>query len=426
MYYKTPNHGFHPLLAELDAAMTEMTNAQAEIERYTQWLSRQQAEVDPSRWTARIEAAMDKPEELGLLKLQRQEALLTYQSVLYAYYAARSRTSKIRDRLFDACKPAVKLAGELGNQSTEAWLKPLLINNCLLAEEMRRHQVEVDCPGEHDASSKRNEATLNVLKTAFGEVVEQLKRHPKCQTTNLFVGHSFGALYPTDPVVTPQKLGHKFQRDEMRVVTHVAFVDTQNTKHPALAKLADLLAQLAGVRDRVNAAVKQLVNGEKGKVNEKQYAARLIQVLDSNYPHYAIKDESKRQHTSRLSFQSARIAFFAEILGAEQLRREVVETLREAIAETEALEAELAADTINTVDELFTRRLALINCIAADVMVRDMGRWLKKTFEENYSTDISEGQGARATETEFAELHRYYTSFGDDYRSGGRTSASSD
>lgn len=420
MYYKTPNHGFHPLLAELDAAMTEMTAAFADMERLAQWLSRQQAEVDPSRWTARIEAAMDKPEELGLLKLQRQEALLTYESVLYAYYAARDRVMRIRNRLFDACKPAVKLAGELNNQSTESWLKPLLINNCLMAEEMRQRDVDLNCVGQHAAS--RNDATLNALKAAFAEVVAGLKRHPKCHTTNLFVGHSFMALYPSEPVTTPQKLGHKFQRDEMRCVSHVAFVDTTNGSHPALAKLAELLTQLACVHNRVNAAVKQLVNGEKGKVNEKQYAARLIQVLDANYPQYAIKDESRRQHTSRVSFQSARIAFFAEILGAEQLRREVVETLREAIAETEALEAELAADSINTIDKLFTRRLALINCIAADLMLRELGRWLKKTFEENYSADISEGQGARATETEFAELHRYYSSFGDNYRSGGRTS----
>jgi hypothetical protein len=417
MYYATPNHGFHPLLAELEAAMAEMTAASAETERFEQWLSRQQAEVDPSRWTARIEAAMDKPDEMELLKLQRQEALITYESVLHAYLAAGERVNHARNRLFDACRPAVKFANELSHKSTDHWLKPLLINNCLMAEEMRRRRSEHVNACHIDAS--RDTTTLNALKAAFADLVAQLKRHPRCQTGSLFVGHSFTNLYPTDAVTTPKKLGFSYQRDEMRCVTPVAFVDCMNSKHPAMAKLAELLGPLAGARDRVNAAVKQLVSGEKGRVNERQYAHRLIQVLDSDYPTYAIKDENKRQHTSRVAFQSARIALYAEILGAEELRRQVVATLHEAIAECEALEAEMAADSINTTDKLFTRRLALINCLAADVMLRDLGRWLKKTHDEHYVNDISQGQGARATDIEFAELSKYYGSFPEEYRSGG-------
>src|SRR5688572_23934406 len=103
--YKTPNHQFHPLLAELDAAMEEASNLHAQLDRYAQWIPQTQREIEPSAWTARIEAALDKPSELQLLKARRDEALLSYESSLFAYYATRDRLMKVRDRIFKALGP---------------------------------------------------------------------------------------------------------------------------------------------------------------------------------------------------------------------------------------------------------------------------------------------------------------------------------
>jgi hypothetical protein len=52
----------------------------------------------------------------------------------------------------------------------------------------------------------------------------------------------------------------------------------------------------------------------------------------------------------------------------------------------------------------------LINCLAADVLLRNHGRRLTE-YHEEFIHDLSEGRGQAALDTEFAEFAKYYGSF---------------
>lgn len=389
----------------------------SQIRQRTDWTKRTLEHTRPSAWTSRIESALDKPDQLEFLRKQRREALIEGEMLLYGFFALTDRFGKVRHDLFAAIQAVVNQVNEMPRLSQDEWLKPILVNAALQAEDIRRQRQawsDEGLPNQHDAS--RDKVALAALQSAFAEVAAFVKALRVYGGNNNHLPSSLQHLYPLAAAVTPESLGHTFKRDEMRNCIGQPFVDTTNTEHPALRKLAELLPALDEAVRRARNVAGEMRKGEKGKVNERQYAARLLTVLDGQpntcgtYGPEALKEEQKRQNGARLAYQSQRIVVYAELAAAEELRREVLATLRDAIVECETLEAEIEGDSRATCDKLFTRRLALINCIAADVQLRRAGRDLTEVHAE-FANDITEGKGANATAHEWADLTRYYDSF---------------
>lgn len=428
--YQTPVQQLHPpALQALERMMEEALVIDTDIRGRVEAVKRALEQTQASAWTTRIEANLDNPEGLELLRKERREALILAESLLFGFYSMGDRLNVIQRDLFEAIKVIVEQAGSDKRHDPDAWLKPILINTALRAEEIRRRRPIFDdarIPNRIDAD--RDQASLAALKSAFSEVVEVVKSLKNGSSlTHQDPKTSLVYLYPLEGAVTPAALGKDYKRDEMRFCPVQPFLDTVNDKHPALQKLSEQLVALEQAVKKARAAASTHRSGEKGKVNERQYANRLLSVLDGTPGTCgyggpkAMKEEQERQKGARLAYQSQRVVVYSELVAAEALRREVVATLRDAVAECEALEEQICADSRATTDKLFTRRLALINCIAADVQLRQAGRDLTEVAKE-YDTDVTSGKGASQTATEFAELKRYYDSFKPregDTKSGG-------
>lgn len=416
--YQTPVQQLHPpALQALERMMEEALVIDTEIRGRVDAVKRALEQTQASAWTTRIEANLDNPEGLELLRKERREALILADSLLFGFYSRGDRLNDIQRDLFEAIKVIVEQASSDKRQDADAWLKPILVNAALRAEEIRRRRPIFDdarIPNRIDAD--RDKASLAALKSAFAEVVEVVKSLKNGSFAPQDLKRSLVYLYPLEGAVTPSDLGKDYKRDEMRYCPVQPFLDTVNDKHPALQRLSEQLVELEQAVKKARAAASAHRSGEKGKVNERQYANRLLSVLDGTPGTCgyggpkAMKEEQERQKGARLAYQSQRVVVYSELVAAEALRREVVATLRDAVAECEALEEQICADSRATTDKLFTRRLALINCIAADVQLRQAGRDLTEVAKE-YDTDVTSGKGASETATEFAELKRYYDSF---------------
>lgn len=426
--YAIPTRDFHPPeLAELATLVGEAREINTKLKNLHDWVARLQQNIEPAAWTARIEKALGNQSQIDYLKLERREALLTYEGGLMWYHSLSKRLWEINDRIFKLCGPLVAQAQAIEPRKDERGLRSILINACLDAEEVRRsrHEANRDLPNLHDA--EHNKLTLKALQAAFSELAELLKRMHRPQDTNLALRHSLSGLYPTDPLKwrEPQEKKDQFSRgrDLTRHISAVEFIDTQNTDHPALRRLAEILPIFEAAVRRARDAASALKNGEKGKVNERQYASRLVGVLDDVQYCGSIDGEQERQKERRVAYESARTLLLSEIIAADKLRQEVIQVLHDAAAEAQALQIEIdgdgkpkqcvmtiRTDHIVTVDKIFARRLALVNCLAADTMLREFGSWLTSSYEE-YSADLTKGQGRAATEEAFGELAKYYGSF---------------
>ncbi len=415
--YHIPVHEFHPpVLQELQRLMAKGLALDSSIRQRVDWTKRTLEQTRPSAWTSRIEGALDKPEQLEFLRKQRRETLIEADMLVFGFHALCEGMFKIHSDLFAAIGSAVRFIDEMPAHSPDQWLKPILTNAVLQAEEFRRGgQCHVDgIPNRHDAD--RDKVSLAALQSAFAEVSATVKAQRVYTGSHNHLSSSLQHLYPLAGAVSPESLGHTYKRDEMRSCVGQIFVDTTNSAHPALCKLAELLPALDAAVKSARDASNEMRKGEKGRVNERQYAARLVSVLDVEpgtcgcYGPSALKDEQKRQNTARLAYQSQRVLLYSQIVAAEDVRSQVLAALREAIVECETLEQEVQSDSRATTDKLFARRLALINCIAADVQLRRAGRELIEAHAE-FANDITEGKGQSATAQEYADLKRYYDSF---------------
>ncbi len=83
-------------VSEILAAMTALETAITVIEARNQivfqkapWATRAAAEIEPTKWTREIEAALDKPDALKALRIQYDESALTFVTAILTYDHAR-------------------------------------------------------------------------------------------------------------------------------------------------------------------------------------------------------------------------------------------------------------------------------------------------------------------------------------------------
>jgi hypothetical protein len=416
--YQIPVHESHPpVLTALQRLMAQAIALDEQIRGRVDWTKRILEQSQPSAWTSRIEGALDSEEKLEFLRAERREKLIEGESLLFGFHALGERLSNVQSELFGAIAAVVKQIDGIHRHGPDEWLKPMLINAVLQAEEIRRSRPTFSddgIPNRHDAD--RDQISLAALKAAFDGVVAVVEGQRDLGFDNNSLVMSLQNLYPTVGAVSPAALGQpQVRRAEMRQCHAQPFIDTVNREHPALRRLSELLPALDAAVKAARDASSAMRKGEKGNVNERQYAARLITVLDrpgtcGSYSPASIKEEQKRQKRARLAYHSQRVLVYSELVAAEEVRRQVLAALREAIVECETLESELRNDARATTDKLFTRRLALINCIAADVQLRRAGCDLLAVHAE-YVQDITAGKGENETAGEFADLKKYYDSF---------------
>jgi hypothetical protein len=379
-----------------------MRAAHEEADAEWRRLSQELKQVEPSSWTRRIENAIGNPTELQAIARSRDEALITYAGVDEAYRRTVGRVYDLRSRIAHAIAGVIAACQEgRDDQNRGDDRVGAMKNNVVLASRLRGQEV----PG--DRQERDAVEVLTALRRAFGGVVATLASHRPYKASNNYVGYSLTGLYPTEPAVPldpPRRDGGYADQRHVRFVEFVDSIADDNKFHlayPGCVALSQLLPCLQEAFQQAVRCRDVYRTREKGRVNERQYAARLVQSLEDTACGYerATADVKARQDELRLDYESARQAWLAAITCAERLRAQVVDALRQAVTEVEKLD-ELARngkerrEVVTTTVYRFDR-LGLINCVAAGAMLRRCGAELSLMFDE-VRNDLTQGNGSQA------------------------------
>ncbi|MBZ0188642.1 MAG: hypothetical protein K8F91_20520, partial [Candidatus Obscuribacterales bacterium] len=365
-----------------------------------------QKAIEPGQWIDFIEGAFDRPDQMAFIRARRMEAVLRQQALFYAFHAGKDHLQTVRQQIRQLEIELVDLVSSKARQASPDNLRPVVISRLLDADRVRTqdpaYEGELPCPNDFD----RDQDSLMVIKKAFAGLCQYLARRPVRKTETMSLATCLKALYSTNPVASSECLGLDGPLCEMRFVEVSDFVDVADDEYPALAIMPASMMALRGAVANAVLRCQTFKSIERGRVNERQYASRLVRVLDSGLEDLSVfpeQEERAKQHRNRLAYESARTAVYAEVLACEKLRCKLVETLIEAVAETELLDGQIECQHRATCAKLFARRSAILLCLQADVLVRESGRRLQAVFNE-YLDDIADGKGEAAMESEFAKL----------------------
>ncbi|MGD9684132.1 MAG: hypothetical protein AB7W16_23445 [Candidatus Obscuribacterales bacterium] len=400
---RTQGNDFYLLLSELAAQVEEATRLHTVLAGLVDECKRTDAEIAPSAWTDLIERNLGNEIGLEVVSARRLECMLRHQAVYYCYHSRRHELRAVRDRILAIekrliavlCDPVVLAPGS-------EW-RTVIMAALLAADEVAAaspsYEGSMPCPLDMD----RDHFSLVALKQAFASLIKYLDKRPQRKCRAMSLSTSLKGLYSCKPVVPPEVLGEDGAVREMRRIAGLVFIDTAGGEHPHLAALPSLLKELRDLVGAADRAAEQFRKGEKSTLNERDYARRLVEVLDAGLSDFPPLESRQRQEQSRLAYEKSRSAVLLAVMKAESARLEVVECLLTAAAETEALDGEIERDHKATCEKLFTRRLAILLCLEADVLIREAGRRLSAVYQE-VQDDISDGRGKATLEARFEEI----------------------
>ncbi len=396
-------------MANLSAAKLQMNNR-------SQWVNNVFDEVDPNRWTKRIEGALGKTEELEYLRVQYDEKALSGISAWLSQEASWHNICDGNQQLCTAIREVLVAYDAIDSKAQDRWLKEIMQTRCVEAAEV--HRQDVSDRTVDDRSSVFTRA-YNILVQAFTALHADVTRRGRCRA------------YTTDLVVP----GRKYQKFlnasvDLRHVNAVEFIDCVNSKHPASQKLSQLMAQLETLNTAARLAESRLKGGQNpydkdcskinsGTINERQHANRLMDALHGqSYECVPSEKQVADQNERRRLYEGVRQEVLIAQKQLQALYEELCETQHGAIVETQQLLGEIQADRSTTIDRWQTVRICMNNCLAADLRLRWLGGELQN-LQNVYNKDLSQGAGKTATEAQFAEVERRYRPFKLTGNSGG-------
>lgn len=392
-------------VSEILAAMTALETAIASIETRNQlvaqkapWATRAAAEIEPTRWTREIEAALDKPEVLKALRISYDESALTFVTALLTYEHLRRQYMDAISPLCDGIKELIKVLDDPDSNKLPKHLKPAiqaLVLRGIAAHRAPRTEIEVRAI---DALSDRSRE-YGILMSSFGVLAEALRKvrveHPR---------------YTTDLVIVGCDVKPHLNRDvDLRNVYMVPFVDCVNSEHPHSIALVEAHDALEAALKKVRELVKKLKGDQNGSVNERQHASRMLDLLHGAPQGCGgnIESQVAAQNQRRLAYETVRLQVLMALDELQTAHDNLVVALVAAGAETASLLAETQADDRTTIDRKDAVRTAMNNCLAADLYLRRVGREMAD-LKTNQTRDLTLGNGAAALTASYEDAAKQY------------------
>ena len=409
----------HPTLAALETAMGAYQEALKQAKNTYQTVSRALDKVDPTNWSAKIEAARGSEDELKRIRILYDEEALTFMSTWLQWEDHRSVRMSCRSTLSDCIGAALKLHEGAKTNARDLWLNPYIESRLILARRIHTSRAVEHCEiHAQDAFLKRMQsiqaAAFKVLRTEL----PNLCRPP---------------IYSTALVIPGKSIQHHLHETvDLRAVYRVRMVKEANYDFPASDRLAALLEECEQVMSQALNEEGAFAHDQNGCINERQHAVRMLDFLHmtdkENAPYSysccgTLDQQIAAQNERRLNYEIHRLKLQIICGNARKLLEQVVQTLKEAVAETnqllmkvEAAEAgttttalSISRATIdrNTVERYHTLRMMLNNCLAADVRLR---RWAKQQLQiyQTLEQDLSKRAGNRALADAFTEVMKQY------------------
>jgi hypothetical protein len=397
-----PFSAVHPVLAALETATGNQYKLVAAFQQRHEWTKRLFDQVEPTNWTARIEAARADADVLAGLRQDYDEVALTFLSSWLSWDLGRSAMMEGRSAISKAIVAALKTNRELKTRRENDWLTPIFQARIILASEAHRQEVD-DYIDMHS-------------NTSFFQRLQQIQIEA-FRTFNLGLKKLGARHYPTDDV-SPQKLpkannSYGKPRD-LRHVNLVDFVDCVNSSHPASARLVDLARKAQEEMRALNAAEHELKVNQNGRINERQHAARLLDFLHTDGGAQAqyhcggsLDQQVEAQTERRCEYEKYRHLLEVAKRNFKATIDALVATLKESAEETEAMLTQVETDQVTTVDRYLTLRIMINNCLSVDHSLRQWTRDLIQA-ERTLGTDLSRSAGKRALEAAFEKVERQY------------------
>ncbi|MBS2001478.1 MAG: hypothetical protein JST44_08225 [Cyanobacteria bacterium SZAS LIN-5] len=414
-------------ISEIVAAMDALEALIAAFEQHnrcasqkSEWANRTALAIEPTKWTRKIEAALDKPDELNALRIQYDECVLTFVSSILQYEHERRQVMDTISPMCDGIKALVKLLDSPEARALSKHLVPAiksLVLRASAAHRAPRAECEVRAM---DALADRSRE-YGVLVSSFGVLTTELRRvniHSPQYSTGLVTGRDVQPQFSRDVdmskvqvVYSSQKrreLGHSRDVD-LRNVFVVPFVDCLNSQHPHSAALVQAYATVDAALEKVRNFVKNLRGDHNGSVNERQHASRMLDLLHGAPQGCGgnIDSQVNAQNQRRLEYEMLRIQIVAAMDELQTAYNGLVVTLVKAADETATLLAETQANGRTTVDRKDAVRAAMNNCLAVDVYLRRVGREIAE-LQNGRTRDLTLGNGAAALDASYEEVAKQY------------------
>jgi hypothetical protein len=416
-----PNFAQNPVLQALIDVVQEDTRLHGAYATHSQRANGCH-HVDPRSWVAKIETALAAGDatKIEQIRLARREALLPFISARFSAHRAFRQVVGHRSAICAAIAQAFALIDDKDKSVTED-LKAAVGNNILMAQAAHHRQDADTSFNWQDFGRALQDECHDALSSAYADLAEGRTTRPT-RGYDQTGSHDILHVYTTDPVIKPNDIGEDSRREEVRRLNMVAFDDCVNSAHPALAQLVALSEQLAAAMKDLWTARDYMRQNEKGRVNERQYAERLMaQVTGSGNKtdcRYAGEGKDKnalslpeQQTALRRDYESARCVIGLALQQAILIRMQLAEALKAAIDEVNSLTAKPKEYTMSirpqTIDRIEAGEAGMINCLSVDLQLRETGRSLLEAIKE-HKDDITQGRGKTALQAAIDAARRQY------------------
>lgn len=396
---KTPKFSADEALQRLRGATDTLREARLAYNRRADWAARTCDQIKQTAWTARIEKALDDDVVLARLRGEYDESSISAMSALLSEFHAFRQVMNARTAISAAIQDAID-AHDTVTGHYDGWLKALLEAAVIAAAE--EHHTNTDrrrTPGPRDGEIGDLE---QYMYRAFKQLQQSKFRCGSYPDTQAVVGRDFV------PHLNPDV--------ELRQVFAVEFEDCVNSTHPHNAALWQRLCELEEALKEARDIQRSFSRSEKGSVNERQHAARMIAFLHDDSADRSIRAKSlvDAQSERRWRYELQRAELLAAIKKLTAARTAVAEALQPALDEaTELVELtrqRSSGEVIITVDKYDTARIMMNNALAADVRLRAVGRELKELYAV-HRDDVADRAGETALHAKYEKVSRSYAPY---------------
>ncbi|CAN5538302.1 hypothetical protein BH10CYA1_BH10CYA1_18200 [soil metagenome] len=387
------------VMTALKAAIAATEEAYSEQDKRTPVVNGAFYAIDPTRWTQRIESAIERPDQLTRIRTEFDELTLTFISAMLAYRNANRQVLDTYTALNEGIRAIVKVidAPESFRRTRplKAAMQALAVR-AITTHRSQRAEVNInvaDALGDYSRG-------YNILVAAFNTLATNLVKLVNHQTPH------YMALSRT------RKLRPYLTNDiGFRAVYRVPFTDCVGSTHPYNVRLVEAHIAIEQSLTNFRKLTAKLRGEQAGQVNELQHSWQMLELLHGAPEGYGgnLETRVRAQNKRRVLYEITRMQILLAFDELQARYEELLTALVDAGAETATLLAQTQAEGTVANDRKNTVRIAMNNCLAADSclrrIVRDITEYTK--FQANDSTF---GNGIQALDAAYEESAKRYRS----------------
>ncbi|MBY0359136.1 MAG: hypothetical protein K2W82_14125 [Candidatus Obscuribacterales bacterium] len=370
-----------PAMVELEAAYAHLYKVHFDTGCTIEYSNKNSGFLEPTRWSARIEKALNDPVALDEIRSQHKRTRIIQEAAGFALWSAGEQLAAAVERMKKALQAAIGQVSRSRNDEIQ-------VNNCLVAAELHEKAQVISCGmGKvlHDFGFDRRQfgATMIVV---FQESFQELLEVGRSCSDKINKLQFLSVLGKNSLRITPRS-GSEYCPGFIEIETR--------TVSPACLALRERIEQLEKVKAIAERAHRAYLDHGKGVVNEKQHAARVVEILyrtESGKPATFEAQQLAEQDKRRCAYYSNHLALAQATSVIREFTEGTVPFLVEALEDTRHYES-------GSNDCL----MPIWDCLVADYKMRECYSFWNRMHEE-MRNDVSGGRAQQAFVQQWPKL----------------------